>query len=106
MRLARTCRVSLTEVLCAIDFSPASFMALPVAATLACHDGGEIFLPRIAPAKTTAPPFPPTSDVASGQELMQACVEQCLNTKLPAVLTVNVAGRCQIFREEEDDTSA
>ena len=106
MNSAGTSRVSLNKVLCAIDFSPASFMVLPFAASIARHYGGKLFLAHVAPAKNNSPSVPPTSDVASDQELMQACVEQCLDTKLPALLTVNVAARCQGFREEEDDIPA
>lgn len=106
MSPARTSRVSLSKGLCAMDFSPASLKALRVAATLACFYGGGIFLPGIAPTKTISPSVPPTSEVASGQELMQVCVEQHRDTKLPLVHAVDVATSCRVFREEEDDTSA
>ena len=80
MNSAGTSRVSLHKVLCAIDFSPASFMVLPFAASIARHYGGKLFLAHVAPAKNNSPSVPPTSDVASDQELMQASVEKRLNT--------------------------
>jgi nucleotide-binding universal stress UspA family protein len=74
--------VSFDRVLCAIDFSPSSFMVLPFAASIARHYGGELFLAHVVPAEDSSTSVPPTSHVAVDQALTQASVEKRLNGML------------------------
>ena len=89
MSSAGMSRVSLNRILCAIDFSPASRMVLPFAASIAQHYGSKLFLAHVARAKNNSPPVPATTDIASDQELIHASVEQRLDTMLGRLCDVS-----------------
>lgn len=55
MSSARTSQVSLTKVLRAMDFSPATFTVSSVGARMRRHYGGEVFVPRVHPLRPIAP---------------------------------------------------
>ena len=57
MSSTETSWMSLDRVLCAIDFSPSSFIVLPFAASIARHYGGELFLAHVVPAEDATPRF-------------------------------------------------
>ena len=76
MSSAETSWVSLDRVLCAMDFSPSSFIVLPFAASIARQYGGELFLAHVVPAEDSSPSVPPTSHVAADQAPTQASVEK------------------------------
>lgn len=82
MRSARTSRVSLNKILCAVDFFPGSLIALPFAANIARHYGGKLFLAHVAPSKDNRRSARSACDVPWDQELMQASIEERLDTML------------------------
>jgi nucleotide-binding universal stress UspA family protein len=88
MSSTETSWLSLDRVLCAIDFSPSSFIVLPFAASITRHYGGELFLAHVVPAEDTTPPVPPTSHVAVDRALRQASVEKRLAGMLESLCDI------------------
>jgi nucleotide-binding universal stress UspA family protein len=58
MMSAGTTRVSLSNVLCATDFSQASATVMPFAASIARHYGSKLFLGHVEAATTNCPSIP------------------------------------------------
>ena len=85
MSSAETSWMSLDRVLCAIDFSPSSFMVLPFAASIARQYGGELFLAHVLPAEDSILSGPSMSHVAVDQALTQASVEKRLARMLESL---------------------
>jgi hypothetical protein len=78
MSSAETSWLSLDRVLCAMDFSPSSFVVLPSAASIARQYGGELFLAHVVRAADFIFSVPSTSHVAVDLALTQASVKERL----------------------------